>query len=53
MSESTNVHDGYTYYTEPHAQGGRRYAKCTECGREVVPAKPERIPHADECSRSD
>lgn len=40
---------GYTYHREPSSQGGARYARCEGCGREVVPADPDRLLHAEGC----
>ena len=40
---------GYTYHREPEHVGGARYVRCEGCGREVVPADPDRVPHADGC----
>lgn len=40
---------GYTYHREPEHVGGERFVRCEGCGREVVPADPDRIPHADGC----
>jgi hypothetical protein len=43
----------YTYHREPPAQGGARYVRCEGCGREVVPADPDRIPHRDDCPEAE
>lgn len=39
----------YTYHVEPPEQGGERYVRCEGCGREVIPADPDRLLHTDEC----
>jgi hypothetical protein len=56
MSESRSTaqsrHDStetYSKHREPVAQGGRRYLKCPDCGREVVGLDPTRLVHADDC----
>ena len=53
MQHKAHYDDGYTYHTEPQEVGGARYVKCTECGRESVPANPESILHKESCSRGD
>lgn len=39
----------YTYHREPARIGGARYVRCELCGRESVPANPDRILHEREC----
>lgn len=43
----------YTYHTEPQAQGGKRYVRCEHCGRECIPADPERLAHTPDCPEGD
>jgi uncharacterized OB-fold protein len=50
MSKTSN---SYSFHREPADQGGARYARCEHCGREVVPADPDRILHADGCPEGD
>jgi hypothetical protein len=38
-----------TYHREVPDVGGARYARCTYCEREVVPADPERLTHRSDC----
>jgi len=49
--ESTPQNDAesFTYHHEPAAQGGARYVRCEGCGREIVPADPDRLLHRDGC----
>lgn len=39
----------YTYHVEPPEQGGARYVRCVGCGREVIPADPDRLSHSETC----
>lgn len=39
----------YTYHVEPPEQGGARYIRCEGCGREVIPANPDRLSHPETC----
>lgn len=39
----------YTYHIEPPEQGGARYVRCEGCGREVIPADPDRLSHPETC----
>jgi len=45
----TNEKPTIEYRHESPDVGGARYARCTDCGREVVPADPNRLLHADDC----
>jgi len=38
-----------TYHREVPDVGGARYARCTYCDREVVPADPDRLTHRSDC----
>jgi hypothetical protein len=38
-----------SYHREPPDVGGKKYAKCDICGKEVVPADPTSIHHTEEC----
>jgi hypothetical protein len=38
-----------TYHREVPDVGGARYARCTACEREVVPADPDRLRHREGC----
>jgi hypothetical protein len=38
-----------TYHREVPDVGGARYARCTYCEREVVPADPDRLTHRSDC----
>lgn len=42
----------FTYHFEPPEQGGEEYVRCEGCGREVVPADPDRILHKEGCPNS-
>jgi hypothetical protein len=48
----TDAAPTYTYHREPAHVGGKRYVRCEECGAESVPADPDRVLHAPECSES-
>lgn len=40
----------YTTHREPPAQGGKEYARCTGCEREIVPVdRFEQLTHANDC----
>lgn len=41
----------YTYHIEPGAQGGEEYARCTDCGYEILTKYGvHTLGHADGCS---
>lgn len=41
----------YTKHVESPEQGGQEYARCTGCGREIVPVgRFDKLAHADGCS---
>lgn len=45
-----SIDSEYTVHVEPPAQGGGRYARCTGCGREIIPVgRFDTLTHADEC----
>jgi len=50
---SGTTDEPYTYHTEPLAQGGARYVRCSTCGAECIPADPDRLYHRDGCPQSD
>jgi len=37
------------YLRESPDVGGERYARCTGCGREVLPPEPDRLLHKPDC----
>ena len=40
----------YTIHIEPPEQGGEQYARCTGCGREIIPVgRFSVLAHAGEC----
>ena len=44
----------FTYHIEPPEQGGERYARCTDCGREILCCiGEEKLTHADGCSNGE
>jgi len=43
----------YTYHREPPEVGGAKYVRCTYCGREVIPADPDRLIHKAGCPGAD
>ena len=45
-----SIDSEYTVHVEPPAQGGGRYARCTGCGREIIPVgRFGALAHADKC----
>jgi hypothetical protein len=48
---AANESIGYTYHVEPPAVGGKRYARCEGCDRELLCSLggAGKIPHADSC----
>jgi hypothetical protein len=52
--DATEEHDAFTYHTEPIEQGGKEYARCTDCKREILTSIGEdKLDHADGCSHAD
>jgi len=52
-SSGTDTTDAsYTYHVEPPAQGGKRYARCEECGAELLCSLggAEKLLHVEGCS---
>ena len=49
LDDNDGENEAYTYHREPRAQGGARYVRCEGCGREVVPADPEKLLHKESC----
>ena len=39
----------YSYHREPPSQGANLYVRCNSCGRECIPADPERLDHKRDC----
>ena len=45
-----SIDSDYTVHVEPLEQGGGRYARCTGCGREIIPvARFGALAHSEDC----
>jgi len=49
LERSGTTDASYTYHIESPEVGGAKYVRCTGCGRECVPADPDRLAHRDGC----
>jgi len=48
----TDDDESFEFCRESPAQGGARYAKCTDCGVEVMPDLRDHVQHRSGCSQA-
>lgn len=53
LESSGPTDEPLTYHIEPPEQGGKRYARCTDCGREILCCiGEEKLSHREGCSHA-